>query len=51
VILTSGYSEAEVRGQVTDASATGFVAKPYNLNTLRAEIERLTAATRQPAAG
>jgi two-component system, cell cycle sensor histidine kinase and response regulator CckA len=43
VILSSGYSEAELSGQLTD-EATSFLQKPYNMDRL---IEVITAAIKQ----
>jgi CheY-like chemotaxis protein len=41
VILTSGYSEQDVVGQIADRRLTGFVQKPFQLGTLAEKVREL----------
>ncbi len=41
VMLMSGFTEAETRGQFGHSSYAGFLQKPFSLDTLRAAIDAL----------
>lgn len=46
VIMSSGFSEQEVSHLFGGASPEGFLKKPYELKSLRSEIERVLSKAR-----
>ena len=51
VIVTSGYSEVEVRPRFGEASFDGFLQKPYTHNTLTAVLRATLAPRGQAGTG
>jgi CheY-like chemotaxis protein len=48
IILTSGYSEQEIRKRFDGAGLAGFIQKPFTLKTLQAKVQRAVAVGLQP---
>jgi two-component system cell cycle sensor histidine kinase/response regulator CckA len=46
VLLASGYSKEEVSERFRGMGLSGFIQKPYNLNSLSSEVQRVLALTR-----
>lgn len=42
ILAMGGLSDAEARGRLLDAGADAFLAKPFTLDQLEAEVARLT---------
>jgi len=43
IILSSGYNEQDVSGRMEDKIYAGFIQKPYKLQGLQNELERVLA--------
>lgn len=45
VIISSGFSEEDASQNYTGQGVAGFIAKPFSIDKLRNELERVLAAT------
>ena len=49
IVLSSGYNEQEIAGRFEGTDLAGFVAKPYRLRDLRAQLRKVLAQPPQDA--
>jgi DNA-binding response OmpR family regulator len=44
ILAVTGYIEAETRARVLEAGADGFLEKPFQLDALLSEVDRILRA-------
>jgi len=44
VIISSGFNEEELSERLANDTPSGFIRKPYSLNLIKAEIQRVMPA-------